>query len=250
MVRCRTALPPLTRYGPLSCPSTLFLRCPPAPRRETSRPKGRARRGRLRSGARSLRRACARSGPGPRRSGLPAAVGLRSAYRLSLLPYFSPRQRPSVDLQALPQLVHIGQDVLGEVLVHRWRQKVRSAGMAPAGKPWTPGKGAGRPGRQRRRETCKARSAPPGFARITFPWLKMNHTPGAGQAGIRRPRAPQVDQQTAKQDGPSRSRDRPAPTRYGGCTRKGRQRRLRRVLSPAIIIAEETCKSNGFLLQS
>ena len=39
--------------------------------------------------------------------------------------------------------------------------------------------------------------------------LKMTHTPGAGQAGRRRPRAPRVDQQTAKQDGPSRSRDRP-----------------------------------------
>lgn len=109
---------------------------------------------------------------------------------------------------------------------------------------------SGTPIRARRRETGKARRDPPGFARITFPWLKMNHSPGAGQAGRRRPRAPRVDQQTAKQDGPSRSRDRPTLTRYGGCTRKGRRRRLRRVLSPETIIAETPCICKEFLLQS
>ena len=180
--------------------------------------------------SRSLRRAS--PAPGLLPSLRASFASLSPGYRQSLLPYLSPRQRPSVDFQALPQLVHIGQDVLGEVLVHRWRLTFLSAPMAGAGKPWTPGNGAGRPGRQRRRETGKARRDPPGFARITLQWLKMNHTPGAGQAGRRRPRAPRVDQQTAKQDGPSRSRDRPTPTRYGGYTRKGRRRGVRRVLSP------------------
>lgn len=89
-------------------------------------------------------RACGRCGlPGSWWS--PARPAARRVPPKARLPYFSPRQRPSVDLQALPQLVHIGQDVLGEVLVHRWRLMFLSAGMAPAGKPWTPGKGAGRP---------------------------------------------------------------------------------------------------------
>ena len=87
---------------------------------------------------------------------------------------------------------------------------------------------SGTPIRSQRRETSKARRDPPGFARITLQWLKMNHSPGAGQAGRRRPRAPRVDQQTAKQDGPSRSRDRPTLTRYGGRTQRREAARTER----------------------
>lgn len=74
--------------------------------------------------------------------------------------------------------------------------------------------------------------------------------PWSGTAG-RQP-APALPEWTSRQQ----SRTAPAEagtvphTRYGGCTRKGGWRRLRRVLSPGIIIAEDTCKSNGFLLQS
>ena len=85
----------------------------------------------------------------------------------------------------------IGQDVLGEVLVHRWRQKVRSAGMAPAGKPWTPGNGAGRPS-----ERDAGRPATPAGTRMASGHdnpsrLKMTPIPGAGQpADSPPPRSP------------------------------------------------------------
>ena len=149
VVRCRTALPPLMRYGPLSCPSTLFQRCPPAPPWGfgSSPPSGPLAppvalscvlRDRLRGG-------------GPPGGSPPKAR----------LPYFSPRQRPprerSLDITNPPVMV----SALSLCYI---RQKVnRSAPMAGAGKPWTPGKGAGSPGQRQRRETSNARSAPHGL---------------------------------------------------------------------------------------
>ena len=68
--------------GPLRCPSTPFQWCPPAPRRLS-----------LRSGRAASAGASPRCGPAPFSPGS-GRLRLPAGYRQSLLPYFSPRQRP------------------------------------------------------------------------------------------------------------------------------------------------------------